>query len=277
MISKLKQIFKNVFIAILDSLSPNYSCKFNNLRQKLMNRNFFFYYDAIKKLYFVLDDNKRMYFSDKLRGIQTYSYGIKHRAEQLINTYGIEKIKFSDKDIIIDCGANYGDLYAWTKLNNLNINYISFEPSPNEFKCIELNCINQNNNNFALSDTEGYFDFFLKSDSGDSSIIEPSAGFTKKIKVKTTSLSNYISQNKIEKVKLFKVEGEGFEPEILRGANNVLQKIEYIGVDGSPERGKNNETTIEYASEFLISKDFEIVFSNINQKYAKVLFRNKNF
>ena len=65
--------------------------------------------------------------------------------------------------------------------------------------------------------------------------------------------------------------------EILRGANNVLPKIEYIGVDGSPERGKNNETTIEYASEFLISKDFEIVFSNINQKYAKVLFRNKNF
>ena len=218
-----------------------------------------------------------MYFPDKLRGIQTYSYGIKHRAEQLINTYSIEKIKFSDKDIIIDFGANYGDLYAWTKLNNLNINYISFEPSPSEFKCIELNCINQNNNNFALSDTEGYFDFFLKSDSGDSSIIEPSTGFTKKIKVKTTTLSNYISQNKIEKVKLFKVEGEGFEPEILRGANNVLQKIEYIGVDGSPERGKNNETTIEYATEFLISKDFEIVFSNINQKYAKVLFRNKNF
>ena len=132
-----------------------------------------------------------------------------------------------------------------------NINYISFEPSPSEFKGIELNCINQNNNNFALSDTEGYFDFFLKSDCGDFSIIEPSIGFTKKIKVKTTTLFNYISQNKIEKVKLFKVEGEGFEAEILRGANNVLPKIEYIGVDGSPERGKNNETTIEYASEFL--------------------------
>ena len=41
MISKLKQISKNVFIATLDSLSPNYSCKLNNLRQRLMNRNFF--------------------------------------------------------------------------------------------------------------------------------------------------------------------------------------------------------------------------------------------
>ena len=91
----------------------------------------------------------------------------------------------------------------------------------------------------------------------------------------TITLSNYIFQNKIEKVKLFKV--EGFELEIFRGANNALQIIEYIGVDGSPERGKNNETTIEYATEFLISKGFEIVFSNINQRYAKVLFRNKNF
>jgi len=93
--------------------------------------------------------------------------------------------------------------------------------------------------------------------------------------VNTITLSNYIFQNKIEKVKLFKV--EGFELEIFRGANNALQIIEYIGVDGSPERGKNNETTIEYATEFLISKGFEIVFSNINQRYAKVLFRNKNF
>ncbi len=276
MISKIRQIFKNIFIFFLSLFGPDYSCKLNNLRQKLMKRNSFFYYDIKKKLYYVLDENKKMYFSDKLRGIQTYSYGIKYRAEQLIKTYGIEKINFNNEDIIIDCGANYGDLYAWTSLKNLNIRYISFEPSPNEFKCLELNCLNQSNNNFALSNIDGYFDFFIKSDSGDSSIIEPSTGFTNKIKVKTVTLSNYITDNNIGMVKLFKVEGEGFEPEILRGADNVLSKIEYIGVDGSPERGKNNETTIECASEFLISRGFEMVFSNINESYAKALFKNKN-
>ena len=34
-----------------------------------------------------------------------------------------------------------------------------------------------------------------------------------------------------KKVKLLKLEAEGFEPEILQGSNKVLNKIEYIGVD----------------------------------------------
>lgn len=272
----MKEIIKTLYIYLLKFLSPKLTCEINNLRQKLMSRKIFFYYDPTKKLYYVLDKDIRMYFFDKIRGIQTYSYGIKYRAEQLIKTYGINIINFNEGDTVIDCGANYGDLYAWTKINNLNINYISFEPSPNEFKCVELNCLNQINNNYALSNEEGNFDFYIKSDSGDSSIIEPSSGFTSKIKVKTITLSEYLNKNSIEKVKLFKLEAEGFEPEILQGANNVLDKIEYIGVDGSPERGKNNDTTIEHASDFLISRGFKIVFSNINERYAKALFKNNS-
>ena len=54
-----------------------------------------------------------MYFPDRLRGIHTYSYGIMNRATQLIQTYNLELIKFSNNDVVIDCGANYGDLYTW--------------------------------------------------------------------------------------------------------------------------------------------------------------------
>ncbi len=276
MYSKLKQILKNIFMQILYLLPPSYSCKFNNLRQILMKRKIFFYYDFKKKLYYVSDHNIQMYFSDKLRGFQTYSYGVRLRAQELIKTYGIEQIKFNNKDIVIDCGANYGDIFNWFQINNLKINYISFEPSPREFECLILNCINQKNNNLGLFDKEGFFDFFIKSDGGDSSIIEPSAGYTKKIKIKTTTLSNYINQNNIKNVKLFKVEAEGLELEILKGAKDVLHKIEYIGVDGSAERGKNNETTYEFCREFLHSNNFETVFSDINNIYAKELFKNNN-
>ena len=76
---------------------------------------------------------------------------------------------------------------------------------------------------------------------------------------------------------MLKLEAEGFEPEILQGSNNVLDKIEYIGIDGSPERGKNNDTTIEYAIDFLTSRDFEVIASDINPKFAKALFKNLNF
>ena len=124
---------------------------------------------------------------------------------------------------------------------------------------------------------EGISEFYLKSDSGDSSIIEPSSGFTNIIKIKTTTLNNYIIEKKIKNIKFLKLEAEGFEPEILQGSDQILNNIEYIGVDGSPERGKKNETTIEYAIEFLTSKGFEVIKSNINQRYAKALFKNPNF
>jgi FkbM family methyltransferase len=218
-----------------------------------------------------------MYFADKMRGIETYSYGIEYRANQLIETYNLNLIKFERDDIIIDCGANYGDLYTWLKLKKIPIKYISFEPSPLEFKCIEFNCINQINNNIGLSNTSGISEFYLKSDSGDSSVIEPSGGFTKKIQIKTITLNDYFFKNQIRKVKLLKLEAEGFEPEILQGSNKVLDKIEYIGVDGSPERGKKNDSTIDYAIDFLTSKGFKIIASNINQKFAKALFKNLNF
>jgi|TARA_Y100000389_G_C17380270_1_gene473975 FkbM family methyltransferase len=274
---KMIPTLKKIFLSFVKILSPNLSCKLNNLRQRILNRKVLFSYDSKLKLYCVSEDNNKMYFFDKMRGIQTYSYGINYRAVQLIKTYSLELVNFKTNDLVIDCGANYGDLYTWLKSKKIFINYISFEPSPTEYRCIKLNCANQINNNIALSNVEGISEFYLKSDSGDSSIIEPSSGFTNKIEIKTTTLNNYITQKKIENVKLLKLEAEGFEPEILEGSDQILNKIEYIGVDGGPERGKENETTIDYAIKFLTSNGFEVIKSNINQRYAKALFKNTNF
>ena len=273
----LKSISKNLFLKFLNLLTPNLSCKFNNLRQNFMNRKIFFSYDINSNLFYVTEKNNKMYFADKMRGIETYSYGIEYRANQLIKTYNLDLIKFEKDDLVIDCGANYGDIYTWLKIKKIPIKYISFEPSPLEFKCTELNCVNQINNNIGLSNKSGISEFYLKSDSGDSSVIEPSGGFTKKIQIKTITLNDYFFKNQIRKVKLLKLEAEGFEPEILQGSNKVLDKIEYIGVDGSPERGKKNDSTIDYAIDFLTSKGFKIIASNINQKFAKALFKNLNF
>ena len=179
-----------------------------------------------------------MYFNDKMRGFNTYAYGIKERATALAETYSLDKLEIFNDEVVIDCGFNFGDLYAWTLIKNLNVNYISFEPSPREFECVKLNCAGKKNNNIALSDKNGHTDFYLQSSSGDSSIIEPATGFTKKIEIATIKLEDYILNNNIKKIKFFKLEAEGFEPEILEGSKKILNRIEYIGADGSPERGK---------------------------------------
>ena len=41
-------------------------------------------------------------------------------------------------------------------------------------------------------------------------------------------------------IKVFKVEAEGYEPEVLEGAIETLKLVEYVTVDFGAERGKNN-------------------------------------
>ena len=77
-------------------------------------------------------------------------------------------------------------------------------------------------------------------------------------------------------IAVLKIEAEGSEPEVLKGSKEILSRVDYIGVDGSPERGIKNETTIDYAIEFLNKNGFKVEASNINKNYAKALFKNKN-
>ena len=48
----------------------------------------------MKKLYKVVENNFTMFFYDKMRGMNTYSYGIINRARSLAKTYFIDKIEF---------------------------------------------------------------------------------------------------------------------------------------------------------------------------------------
>ena len=61
----------------------------------------------------------------------------------------------------------------------------------------------------------------------------------------------------------------------LKGASNIIDKIEFIGVDGTPERGKK-ESTIDFAINFLLKNNFEIISPEIQSTYTG-LFRNRLF
>ena len=277
MLRHLKLLFFNLFQNTLGILPPKIACLLNNARQTVKGRKIKFFYEKDKKLFKVEDHDLVMYFNEKMRGINTYSYGIKHRADSLADTYSLNLIKFSNNDVIIDCGANFGDIYSWTLLNNLSVRYISFEPSPEEFRCLQLNCKDQANNNLALSNLIGNFTYYIKSDTGASSLIETAGGYHKKIKIKTITLDEYVISKQIKKIKLFKLESEGSEPEILEGSKNIINKIEYIGVDGSGGKNQIAGTTIEYTTNFLLKNGFELISIKSNNSYIKGLFKNKNF
>lgn len=76
--------------------------------------------------------------------------------------------------------------------------------------------------------------------------------------------------NAIERVKLFKLEAEGFEPEILRGALAVLDRIEYVAIDGGYERGVDCEQTFSHQTNLLTEHGFKML--DVNLKWGRALF-----
>ena len=116
--------------------------------------------------------------------------------------------------------------------------------------------------------------FYINEKDADSSIIEPLI-YDEIREIQTTTLNSFFKKNKIKVIKLLKLEAEGYEPEILLGSNEVLDKIEYVALDGGYERGRKLEETLSSQLNFLSKHNFEII--EINFKWCRAILRNRSF
>tara|TARA_X000001036_G_scaffold432355_1_gene468144 strand:- start:837 stop:1586 length:750 start_codon:yes stop_codon:yes gene_type:complete len=213
-------------------------------------------------------EKRTLEFQSEPVGANTYSRGIATRGEGIGRVYFLNQIHFNHGDTIIDCGANTGDLLLWFQNKKLDIEYIAFEPSVEEYRCLKKNIFPHKAINSALWSSEGEKDFFVSPDNGDSSIFEP-VEFKDVYKVKTERLEKYIKKD----IKLLKVEGEGAEPEIIEGLGIQLESVQYISADLSDERGLTLEYTVTQVTNFLLSNNFEML--DFSPDRFIFLFRNK--
>ena len=207
-------------------------------------------------------------FYHKQQGLYAYGNGFKKRKKELLSSYLIKNLEFKDDDIVIDIGANNGDFYLCF---DKKIKYYAYEPSPKVFSNLEYNIKNQNLYNLGVSNFESNkIDFYLSDESGDSSII-PINNYTKKITIETTTLDKEIDKIQ-KKIKIIKVEAEGFEPEILQGLKKYLKYVEYITIDCGFERGIEQKSTIVECSNYLIKNNFKMI--DFNAPRIVTLFKN---
>ena len=90
--------------------------------------------------------------------------------------------------------------------------------------------------------------------------------------VQQRSLNQIINELRITKVKLLKIEAEGAEPEVLKGSERVLHNIEFIAIDGGPERGENEYQTLSDCVNFLLERNFIMI--DIYFPWHRALFKN---
>lgn len=212
-----------------------------------------------------------------------YSDGLFERTTRLANSYCLSQINFRKNDLVIDCGANYGDLFSWFKLQEIQIKYVGIEPSNMEYKCLEFNTKQYNCNssdkyqlmNCALGDQNTNSIFYEDTSSASSSTL-PVPNFKTKYIVKVKTLDSILDEYKFDAVKLLKLEAEGTEPEVCIGMHKSLPKIHYIAADLGWERGINQEVTAPYVINFLLKNGF--VIENIGERHCfRILFRNESF
>lgn len=228
-------------------------------------------FDVKKKSLFIQDYSSKeiLYFIIPSR-VLSFKKGLRVKYSQLFKNYQLDKISFKKNDCVVDVGANIGEINKSLDKLDLSINYIGIEPSEAEFKALSLNCRNSEIYNIGCWDKNTELDFYISSESADSSFIHPSSevDFTEKKEV--SRLDSFIST----KIKLLKIDAEGGEFEVLNGCHGILNLISYISVDVGFEKGQNKESTIVEVNKFLYENNFELI--SLGKQRLVALYKNNN-
>lgn len=185
-----------------------------------------------------------------------YSAGIKKRLDRLARIYFLEQVPLASGDVVIDCGANIGEIGMWLTARTPGLRYHAVEPGEAEARAIARNVPEAMVEPMALWNEDGEREFFLESGTADSSLIAPTEGSSSR-PIATARLDTFLKQRGIEKVRLLKVEAEGGEPEVIEGLGAAVANVDYIAVDMGPERN-GNENTVQQCVTMLAARGFEL-------------------
>ena len=207
--------------------------------------------------------NKRV-----LRVVKNFKYQL----DLLYDSYLLNSIDIQKDDVIVDCGANVGELFLAVKEKNFDVTYIGFEPDKETYDCLKLNVKNEKNivHNIGLSNIDGSNNFYIDNEGGNSSFVD--FGTSESIKVDTKTLDSF---NIKENIKLFKIDAEGYEPEVLSGSKNTLKNTNFVSVDFGSERGANQNNTMVDVNNLLLQVGFELI--ELNDFRMIGLYKNKNY
>ena len=246
------------------------------------NKLFIYFWNALLMLIknsvrISLTHNNTFLVTDKYTSIEicyknTFEYYLQNihtRLNHLNFEYMLNQIKFVNNDVVIDCGANIGEVYRsilHLSKDDINLNYYGFEPVKLDFEVLSRNTKNLVPKALALSSESGLKNFYLNPKTNDSSFERKEN--LKVVKVECVTIDSYFKN--IDSIKLLKLEAEGFELDVVKGAQNSLRKIEYITADLGFELQGNTVRSFEEVDRFLSNNNFKRLSSTKRETYLYI-------
>ena len=265
---------RSVLLLWLSTQAPSsLYCRLVNMRNFLTGRKYRVRpaHNNLGDIYRIIEcDCLYLYVCRRTR-FKLYRWGVKKRLDQLASDYNLTLVGNLRNGLLIDCGANVGELGLWATENGMA--YIPFEPEPLEAFCCDLNNRGTRTRRYALWKESAELPFYSKPESADSSMIfMGNVDRTSTVQAVTLdSMLDFAYLAQVPGTIVLKVEAEGAEPEVLEGARDTLAYVDYVSVDCGPERGTEKAHTFEEVANFLIDCGFRP--SKLNARRVTVLFR----
>tara|TARA_B100000767_G_C19662071_1_gene491463 strand:+ start:80 stop:913 length:834 start_codon:yes stop_codon:yes gene_type:complete len=194
-------------------------------------------YKTISKLYILLFGRKNMqFFNDFIFSLSLDAKGFKNYGD--FNTTGEKSFVELIRDEIhlsLDIGANVGE-YTKLLLHNTNSKVVSFEPLPEAFRELEKIKLEfqdrLNIYNVAIGIDNNKLDLFYGDQKSEKASLIPNLqklsfiglNNKNKISVNVKKLDYYKDYFNDKKIDFIKIDTEGFEFEVLSGAEKILQQ-----------------------------------------------------
>lgn len=200
--------------------------------------------------------------------------------------------KIDNAKTLIDIGSNKGQSILITKKFFPNIQVYSFEPLEDQIN-LQKKIIGNKNilyHNLALGNKDGLSEIYVTNRKDSSSLLKPIKNLNDKYDIKETKnlklqkIDNIINFKDLNKPIILKLDVQGFELEVLKGAEKLLYLIDYIITEISFVEIYENQVLSNDLINFLNNKSFSIIEKcNMNYLNGKpfqedVLFaKNKKY
>jgi FkbM family methyltransferase len=186
--------------------------------------------------------------------------------ELLNDAYGLENLKLTKDDTVIDIGGNIGMFSIYVK-KKFGCKIIAFEPVPENYNNFKKNIIL---NGFAESDFELHQIAITSKDGGEINIGTPATNSGGSSVFEITPNMNVCKTETIEKylkngVTYFKIDCEGCEYEVIPTIIHRLNEFKVIGME---YHSYNNTQDALGLNKLMIDNFSGSIFSNILDKQA---------
>lgn len=193
----------------------------------------------------------------------------------LVEKFVAEKLVHSKNEVLLDIGANIGNHSVF--LSSMFKKVYAFEPNPITYQVLKINaeyaCKNKNIEvfNFGLSETEDTLPFLVNTlNIGGSAIVSKDYNASDTISVSVKPLDGLKDIEK-EDISLIKIDVEGHELDVLKGAKKTLisKKPAIIFEQGEAEIYNGSSQVIDYLKE--LGYEFYVIQKNFYFGESKIL------